>query len=456
MRGTGGVRREKKRVRSCAWWAASMCLVAATSAAHAQSKPKRQPKPAAAAPPAISMEAAVRRAVAWHPSVNEAVALVSEHAEQINVARSGYYPQVQGGFSTTYDRYDRDIRYPKFNVSASQMLYDFGKTSTSVEAAEAGTRATQADLLLSVDLLVRDTAYAVIEVQRNSALREVARRQVGRIGDIARLVRARVADGASTRSDEVQAQARVQAARSTLLQIEAELNRWQSNVSQLVGSYEPLSVEPKVPAWLPKACEADEVDWDNVPTIMIAEAQRKYAMAQLEQSRAQSMPTISVQAGTGAYVARAPAHRTDFSVGLMLSAPLYQGGANRARQSSAGHALRAANASLENARFEVRRSLLEARQQTGNLAQLVASLKSRQSMMNETRNLYRQQYLELGTRTLLDLLNAEQELHAAQFDQVMTEHNLRRLWMDCTFNAGRTRQAFALDDMMVRGVALQR
>jgi adhesin transport system outer membrane protein len=54
----------------------------------------------------------------------------------------------------------------------------------------------------------------------------------------------------------------------------------------------------------------------------------------------------------------------------------------------------------------------------------------------------------------LDLLNAEQELHAANFDRVNTVHDIRRLRIDCLFSTGNARNAFGLGDTRVGGVAL--
>ena len=74
--------------------------------------------------------------------------------------------------------------------------------------------------------------------------------------------------------------------------------------------------------------------------------------------------------------------------------------------------------------------------------------------MRETGRLYRIQYLEMGTRTLVDLLNAEQELQQVRFEAVNIRQNLRRLQVDCLFLSGRMRDAFHLSGTSVRGVML--
>ena len=82
------------------------------------------------------------------------------------------------------------------------------------------------------------------------------------------------------------------------------------------------------------------------------------------------------------------------------------------------------------------------------------TLAARQGDMVETGKLYRLQYLDMGTRTLVDLLNAEQELQQARFDSVNTMHDLRRLQLDCLYYSGRSRDAFALTGTRFRGVTL--
>ena len=45
----------------------------------------------------------------------------------------------------------------------------------------------------------------------------------------------------------------------------------------------------------------------------------------------------------------------------------------------------------------------------------------------------------MGTRTLVDLLNAEQELHQVRFDLVNARYEILRQEMDCLFHSGRQR-----------------
>ena len=79
-------------------------------------------------------------------------------------------------------------------------------------------------------------------------------------------------------------------------------------------------------------------------------------------------------------------------------------------------------------------------------AQRLPVLAARVQSTQRTRDLYREQYLQLGTRSLLDLLNAEQEFHGARFEQAESVHEVQRLAVECLYQSGRLREAFGLVD----------
>lgn len=411
--------------------------------------------PAATGRGSLTMEAAVQRAVSWHPSIDESAGRIYQSDARIRAAQAGYYPKVSAGVNSGYQSNDREGWRPEFKVSASQLLYDFGKVSSSVETERAGKAFNNARLLLTVDNLSRDTANAVIEVQRYKLLVNLAQVQLEGIQRIAGLVTQRTDKGASTMSDKVQADARVESALATQLQFQSELSRWQSALSSLLGGGSP---EPgvDVPAWLGKSCDIVNPDWEAMPAILEAQARKEEAVAQLQASRADAFPTVSLEASTG-YDLNASRDRNssndrqpDYSVGVNVSSSLYNGGQTGARKRAAAYALQSADAAISTARLDAQRSLMESRSQIGALSRLMGSLDSRAGMMVKTRDLYREQYIELGTRTLLDLLNAEQELHEARFQSANTVHDLRRLNISCLYSSGKMREGFRIETSRLR------
>ncbi len=401
----------------------------------------------------LTLESAVQRAVSYHPSVVEAVSRLNQQGEAVNEARAGYRPRVSWGVNTNFDSREGDYR-PSLDVSASQMIYDFGKVDGRVKIATAGIEGRKSQVLMAVDDLIRETAQAAIEVQRNKALAGVASDQVKDTSAILDLVKSRTQKGASTRSDELQAAARVQAAEATTLEVQAQTRRWTSALAALTGTNGAMARGARAPGWLSKACDSVDPDWSRVPAVMQAEAERSAAVAQIGLSRAESLPTVSLDAGVGTDLTRIGSSDPDYTIGLNVTGSIYNGGEAGARRAAAGHALRSSEAAKQRAQVDIRRSLTEATGQIASMRALLASLTKRQAMMDETRSLYQTQYLELGTRTLLDLLNADQEFHAARFDEINIRYDLQRLAIDCAYSAGDLRGKFALEGKPLFGVSL--
>ncbi|HBY0519997.1 TPA: transporter, partial [Klebsiella pneumoniae subsp. pneumoniae] len=84
----------------------------------------------------LDIATAVKSAVNWHPAINQQVSKLQEQVQKVDVAKAKYYPQVNAGMNNGYSNTYSDSGYsPSLVVSVSQMLYDFGKVSSSVRAA---------------------------------------------------------------------------------------------------------------------------------------------------------------------------------------------------------------------------------------------------------------------------------------------------------------------------------
>jgi len=403
----------------------------------------------------ITIESAAHAAVEWHPAIGEASGELGARGEEVAAARAGYLPLVSAGVGSGYDSRVNSSWRPRPQVGASQMLFDFGKVSSAVEAARAGTRAGKAQLMLAIDTLVRDVAYAVVELQRSIALHAVAEEQATSIRQISGLVGKRSAQGAATRSDALQVQARVEAAEANVTQVAAEQRRWASNLAFLLGRPAPTTnVTADVPEWLMQSCARPLPAWDDVPAVAVAVARADEARAELRRNRAERFPTVSLAGDASTDLVSPTGNSSIYSFGLRVSHNVFGGGLTRARVRGAEYSLSAAEAGAQRARTDTSQQMAEAQQQIGSLSELVDTLASREDNMRETGKLYRLQYLEMGTRTLVDLLNAEQELQQVRFQRVNTAHDLRRLEVDCLFLSGRTRDAFGLTGTRVQGVTL--
>lgn len=431
------------------------CLLALAAMARAQAVlPAVEVPGQSPAGAGLSLEQAVRAAAETHPSVRNAARQVQQAGEGIAAARAGYYPQVSGGIGSQLSNqnvrpYD-SRKVHTASVSVSQMLYDFGKVDSAVGQARASSEAMRAQVLLTVDDVARETAQAWLELYRQQVLGEIARDQLKGVQALADLTEERARKGASSRSDVEQARSRVEAARAQLLDTQSEQRRWSVSLMYLTGTRSPGAIVGTAPAMLETACHAGAPAAEP-PAVRLAQAQRAQAEAALRAADAQLMPTVSldgsVSRGLNARSRLAGESGVGATVGLNFSAPLYEGGGNQARQRAAAHALSAADAALDRARLVTQQQLEDARSQLRGNAQRLPVLQARVQSIRATRDLYLEQYLQLGTRSLLDLLNAEQEYHTVRFDQARSTHDQYRLGLQCLYDTDRLRTAFGLDDL---------
>ena len=393
---------------------------------------------------------AVKIAVGWQPVVASAVAQLKQQGSVVEQVRAGYQPAISGGVNI--GRQSATSRGTSFTLAASQMLYDFGKVGSQVSEAEAGVRRAQAEVLQQIDAVALQTALAVVEFSRYQALEGIAQEQLNALRDVARVTELRARLGASTRVDPVQARARVEAAQVYAQQLQTQLRQWRSRLKTLLGMDVPARVAPLPTDRLDAAMQpqADRLLW---PSVLVAEAERQALEARLAGARAARMPTLTLEAslnrlGSGDNNGR----NTDHSVYFRLNSNVYQGGATQAQEEAARLGVQAAQSRVMVARTEVEDRMANLKEQLQGLVALQAPLSERQRSITDTRALYREQYLALGTRSALDLLNAEQEIAQAAFDVVQNRHDAWAAQINFIDASGQARAVYGLEGTQVHGL----
>ena len=413
-----------------------------------------------AKPGKLQLFEAVRSALNEHPAIAESLGRLDAQQEQVEVARAGYWPQLRTGINTGY-RHTTGRSEEALTLSASQMLYDFGKVSSAVEAAASGVDREEASVLLAAEDLIRETTQAFIEARRYEELLELATEQIKAIAELEELATKRSALGASSVSDQMQAQSRREAARAVQLQMQAQRDQWHSALEKLIGSSQRLTLDEAYPEPLEGLCPRLPENFENAPRIVVAEAERAEAEAAIRQARAEQRPTLSLNADFEHYLNRdtGTAQQLDdqeLVVSLNLTSNLFQGGALRARSRAAEHALQSASAARDRALLELSRFYREARDRSRSLTTSLALQDERYDSIVKTQELYRHQYLSLGTRTLLDILNTEQEIFQTQVDKQNTLFDLRSLQIDCLYSVGGLRDTFRAGDALNHRVLSRR
>lgn len=398
----------------------------------------------------------IANAVNHHPSVITAAQTIAQQEGQIDVAKAGYYPQVSAGFNS--GRLSSFGNSDVVTLSVSQMLYDFGKVSGRVTQAEGGLRKQQALFLKQVDVISQQAAEAYIAVHRYQVLRLIATEQIEAVQGVLETAQLRASSGLSSQSDPIQARTRVESAQANLYQTESLLAQWRERLRILTGIRLPEQL-----ADMPNSLEGlvsfnAPINYGLLPDVLAAEADRQAAQGSLQNAKAQRYPTFALegslnQALSGVNPSNGESRGSYNTVALTSSVSLYQGGAVSAQIRSANSAVEVAESTANQARLAAEDQMLGAREQILGARKRLSILGQRMATMLETRALYKEQYT-VGTRSVLDLLNAEQEVHQAAADQESARHDLWQGLVGYIAATGRNRDVYQLNGTSVHGIGI--
>jgi outer membrane protein len=205
-------------------------------------------------------------------------------------------------------------------------------------------------------------------------------------------------------------------------------NAWEA-LRRIVGPINvPLSrLGDKLPLAPPEPNDIDQ--WaqtalENNYGIVAAREQADSAKKGIDIERAGHLPTLDLQAGYD--LARTDAEfgtdRDTGFVSLNVNVPLYQGGLVTSRTRQAGYDFRAAQDRLDQVRREVNNNVRDAFR---GIISSISDVQARQAAIVSARSALEstQAGLDVGTRTQVDVLNAQRNLFQAEFDYLDARYN---------------------------------
>jgi outer membrane protein len=328
-----------------------------------------------------------------------------------NLTRSGVIAQTQGSDHNISLSGGADLSIPLFQGGSVRNAVQAAKTR--VEAGRATLRAVEGDIFT-------EAVAAYMDVMRDRSIVELNANNVKVLDTNLEATRDRFEIGDVTRTDVAQSEARLSLGRSQLATAQGRLAGSEENYRRVIGKTpEALAPPPPLPPLPSTADEAVRIALVNNPDYIAATRQAQAAGFDVRVARAGRLPTVSGTL-TGDYVNQLTGGTngldrsgTATSVGLTGRIPLYQGGlpGARIRQSQAleGQFLELVVASerlvVSNTRsaFATYKAALEA------VASNDVAVKANELALEGVRA-----ENSVGTRTILDVLNAEQELLNSQ------------------------------------------
>ncbi len=351
--------------------------------------------------------------------------------ESVSQARAGWRPTVSLSGSAAQRRTDsspgRTVTTTPLSLgfSLSQPIYRGGRTVNGTQQAEFSVLVGRAQLQTVEQQILRGTVAAYVDVLRDQAVVQLNQNNVVVLQRQLDATRDRFEVGELTRTDISQAEARLSRAQSDLIQAEGDLEINRANYANFVGA--PPSDLQRVPplAGLPQTQEeAIETALSRNPSLTAANTSEQASGFAVRVARGALLPTVSVVGDlTHSEEASIAGLESDSaSVTARISVPLYQSGSvySQVRQ------LRQTNNQRRIEVEESRRAVIEDVTQSWERLQTAsARIRSRADQVAAAEVALDgvRQEAEVGSRTVLDVLDAEQELLDARVALVATERD---------------------------------
>ncbi|CAG8871299.1 Outer membrane efflux protein BepC [Pseudomonas fluorescens] len=389
---------------------------------------------ASAGAQAMSITEAIQNAVDQHPEVHSNRNSRLSADEDVKFARGGYFPTVDlvagygrqrsdnvntRGFNAdgTRSHNKETLNYTQSELRLRQMLFDGFNTSNEVGRTQAvvNSRAyyTQA---IAQDVALR-TIEVYLEVLKRRELVTLAKNNLQAHLRVNDQIGLRSERGVGSTADLDQSRARRALAENNLDTAEVDLADAEANffsvVSRMPDELEtPVTIQGELPASL---VDARQGMLENNPYLKSAQADVQAAEQQYQVAKSPFYPRLDAVLATGANnnTGGERGHsNNDWQAGVELSYNLFRGGSDKARLESDAHKINQAMDIRNNALRTLNENLSLSWNAMTNARKQTPSAREYADTTTRVRAAYQDQF-GLGQRTLLDVLDSENELYNA-------------------------------------------
>ncbi|NOY65275.1 MAG: TolC family protein, partial [Nitrospirae bacterium] len=276
------------------------------------------------------------------------ISLAEEEAskENIPMARSAWLPRIDLYSYHTTLRYDPEATFGPFGpvqisersfltygFKVQQLIYDFGRTSSLIEGARYGLKASALQTKRVRNLIALEFIDAYFDLLKSKSLLDVSSKEVERLESHLKDTTAMYEEGLITKNDLLQAEVMLADARQKRIDAENLYKLRQSRLNMLLLRDLNKPVEAEDTQWHPFTEYNLEDAWRNAiqqrPEIKAIDAEIALKQSEIKSTEAEYLPTLFVSGGYEYQENRFMVHEGNWSVVGGINLNLSSGGLTR-------------------------------------------------------------------------------------------------------------------------------
>lgn len=396
---------------------------------------------AASAAHASSFEEALKATYETNPQIKAERQRLQGVDEGVSQAVSGFRPSLGASYNAYRQRTEATGSDEKFSnahtkgLRIEQPIFRGGGTWSSYQSARQRVKSGQYNLAAVEQQVLMNAVTAYMNVVANSAILDLSRKNVNVLDEQLKAAKTRFQVGEVTRTDVAQSEARLSDAKSSVIAAEGQLLSAMATYERVVGARPEgtLAVPEKLPELPASRDEALQRARDANPQLLAAIHEAKASSYDVRTNQAALLPkvslvgTLSRQDGAGS---NGDSSFDQDKLGVEVSIPLYQSGAEYSRVREASAISRQRDQESIDRRMGVDETVTQGWEQ---LESAIATITTRNDQIKAASLALEgvKQEQQYGSRTVLDVLDAEQELFTArtnlvraQRDRIVAAYNL--------------------------------
>lgn len=374
----------------------------------------------------LSLDSIISKVVSSYPSVKEAEEAIKRADTQIDLARSGHYPDVSvnGSYSHigpvtkfTVPGMGEIQMNPNDNYSAtvdiSQSIYDFGKTAANIayqqESKQLGKQ-TLERVKQQLSIRAVHTYYSLLFLQEAI---DIKNEQLANLQRHLDFINKKMATGSATQYEALSTKVKISGVKSQKLDILSSIRIQQAVLNTLLGESETKHhfVKEKLTVDKTRNLKADtmiNMAVRNRDEMKIAREKTRLAELNLNLIKAKNTPNLKAFASAGAkdgYLPDLYQFKPNYAVGLDLHIPIYDANRNKNQQLLAKSGIQSSVYETERMQREVASDVIKSSANVETAAHKVQQFRLQLKQARDAFSLAETSF-KAGSITNLDLLDA--------------------------------------------------